>query len=109
MEAVTRSASTLMNPCFVIVMKDLNFKMMRKIVMVYRTILYCHECILEVLLCFADIDECVMNQSPCGNNMCINNVGSFECICDSGYIKVGINTCLCEHLPNKNNSGVFEP
>lgn len=31
-----------------------------------------------------DIDECKTGM-PCGNNMCINVLGSFKCRCNAGY------------------------
>ena len=35
---------------------------------------------------FADIDECVIGTDNCdGNATCINNAGSFDCSCNTGY------------------------
>lgn len=33
-----------------------------------------------------DVDECII-QAPCENNgTCINNYGSYECLCDNGWL-----------------------
>ena len=40
-----------------------------------------------------DIDECVLEIHKCDTNaVCINNIGSFDCICDQLYEGDGI-TC----------------
>lgn len=33
-----------------------------------------------------DIDECVENPDICGVGFCINDEGSFHCICPDGYM-----------------------
>ena len=34
-----------------------------------------------------DIDECLMNDAPCGgiNTLCVNSIGSYACECEHGY------------------------
>ena len=49
------------------------------------TNVYLHACII-------DIDECLEN--PCDENSeCINTIGSFQCICDDGFVTNGPLTC----------------
>ena len=38
-----------------------------------------------IFLWFIDIDECTTGVDECDQN-CQNNIGSYECSCDSGYI-----------------------
>ena len=38
----------------------------------------------NIMLIYADIDECATNISGC-NQACNNTNGSFHCICDDGY------------------------
>ena len=38
---------------------------------------------------FVDINEC--ERDPCSNNprrVCVNNIGSYTCICDNGYSEI---------------------
>ena len=45
--------------------------------------------ILDIYTCFTssiDIDECEENPNRCGIGRCINNEGSFQCLCPDGYI-----------------------
>ena len=39
-----------------------------------------------------DIDECALNRDNChDDSSCINNIGSFECVCKQGYTGDGVN------------------
>ena len=38
---------------------------------------------MSLQLVYIDVDECTL--SPC-DHTCINNVGSFECSCNDGYV-----------------------
>ena len=42
---------------------------------------------VSVALCFPDIDECSQPESVCSeeHQECINNKGSYVCICSKGY------------------------
>ena len=45
-----------------------------------------------------DVDECRTNTSDCDDNaLCVNNIGSYECHCNSGFIGNGFN-CSGNHL-----------
>jgi len=38
----------------------------------------------------ADIDECAVRNGNCpAESTCVNNVGSYVCVCDSGYRREG--------------------
>ena len=54
----------------------------------YRLIILCFVLQLVILLSqfCVDINECTINTDECDNNfMCINNIGSYECQCRSGF------------------------
>ena len=56
-------------------------------------------CELDILLLVADIDECATGAYTCGSNAyCSNNVGSYDCFCDSGYTGNGYTGCSGEKL-----------
>ena len=41
-----------------------------------------------------DIDECAESELSCDENAdCVNTVGSYECVCNSGYTRDGF-VCL---------------
>lgn len=41
-----------------------------------------------------DIDECLEDQDNCTDNShCVNLIGSFACVCDSGYRNNGTDCC----------------
>lgn len=40
------------------------------------------------MLCFLDIDECLLEDNFCDYGQCINKVGLYECECEFGYILV---------------------
>ena len=51
-------------------------------------------CVLIALYCI-DIDECEDNPDICGeNSSCENEIGSFKCVCDSGYSMSDIGVCV---------------
>lgn len=33
----------------------------------------------------SDVDECTLFRDICGNGVCRNSEGSYECICQEGY------------------------
>ena len=36
---------------------------------------------------FVDIDECIAERPPCGNDqVCVNSRGSYLCACNVGYV-----------------------
>lgn len=41
--------------------------------------------ILWMLFCIADIDECRISPDLCGQGICVNTPGDFECECFEGY------------------------
>lgn len=44
--------------------------------------------------CEADIDECVFELDACGDNgRCENTLGSYDCVCNAGYVSDG-QTCI---------------
>jgi len=45
-------------------------------------------CIVCVCVCVLDTDECLI-RNICLNGMCINEDGSFKCICKPGYLLDG--------------------
>ena len=47
---------------------------------------------LGILHC-ADINDCDSGNGDC-SQICINNIGSFECSCQSGCIKQGFSSCI---------------
>ena len=56
-----------------------------------------------------DINECVLNNTLCDyNQLCINTGGSYECICQDGFIKndtkcVDFDECQYKTLCNYTN------
>jgi hypothetical protein len=41
---------------------------------------------------YLDIDECALNTHTCHENAtCVNNIGSYECVCNQGYTGDGRN------------------
>ena len=48
--------------------------------------------------CFADIDECTSDPSPCNENAdCTNSDGSYSCTCKRGFTGDG---SACEGTPH---------
>ena len=48
---------------------------------VYQLTLYC-----SVYISLVDIDECVVNVDECNPNaVCSDNIGSYDCSCNSGF------------------------
>ena len=46
------------------------------------------------ILSISDIDECTRNRNPCDENAdCLNNDGSFSCVCKKGFTGNGTD-CL---------------
>ena len=42
--------------------------------------------ILLPLICFADIDECILGLDNCHDNAtCTNSIGSYTCMCNDGF------------------------
>lgn len=37
------------------------------------------------VFCFTDIDECRISPDLCGQGICVNTPGDFECECFEGY------------------------
>ena len=55
-------------------------------------------CANILLLISSDIDECATNMDNCGDNtVCINVEGSFNCMCDTGFVGDGV-FCASESL-----------
>ena len=50
----------------------------------YHYVILCQ----KYLLFFEDIDECQLNNGGCAQ-MCLNDIGHFQCHCVSGYILSG--------------------
>lgn len=43
---------------------------------------------------FPDVDECVEEAAPCGSvGECLNNVGSYSCVCPDGYRQINDTRC----------------
>ena len=43
-----------------------------------------------------DVNECSVNANICGTNgSCVNTAGSYECLCDRGYM-IYQNVCMGE-------------
>lgn len=40
-------------------------------------------------LCAADIDECEGTALCPANSTCVNTFGSFDCVCDAGFVQNG--------------------
>lgn len=51
--------------------------------------------LLESLWSLSDIDECSFERTC--DHTCINYPGSFECLCNKGYILYGLTHCGGEH------------
>lgn len=43
----------------------------------------------------ADIDECSFDRTC--DHFCVNSAGSFQCLCDKGYVLYGLAHCGGEH------------
>ncbi|XP_067661789.1 protein crumbs-like isoform X2 [Haliotis asinina] len=62
--------------------------------------------------CTSDINECNLTPGVCGNGSCVNNPGSFTCVCPQGYDGIGcvvdVDECLSTPCKNGGNctSGV---
>lgn len=56
--------------------------------------------ISSVLIASLDIDECVVFHSQlCRNGRCVNNVGSFQCLCSEGYeLSLDGKTCIGNYV-----------
>ena len=45
-----------------------------------------------MIICLKDINECEASDHGCHSNAnCVNSLGSFNCVCNEGYIGDGIN------------------
>ena len=45
-----------------------------------------------------DVNECSVTANICGTNgSCVNTAGSYECLCDKGYV-IYQNVCMGEYL-----------
>ena len=63
--------------------------------MVYYT-QYVLNLIMSLSQCTVDIDECELGLDNClSNAICINTMGSFECICPPGFACDGILYTIC--------------
>ena len=40
---------------------------------------------VTISMFYTDVDECQFEESPC-NQVCINKVGSYECLCSLGFV-----------------------
>ena len=60
-----------------------------------------------------EIDECKSSQPRCSdkNMVCVDKINSYTCVCKSGFVDNGNNTCrgkcvaivsasICEHFPH---------
>lgn len=48
---------------------------------------FANECLLagfEGPQCEQDVDECLTGDAMCGQGMCVNNAGGYNCACDRG-------------------------
>lgn len=45
--------------------------------------------------CLSDIDECSFDRTC--DHFCVNSAGSFQCLCDKGYVLYGLAHCGGEH------------
>uniref|UniRef100_A0A3Q1JLU3 Adhesion G protein-coupled receptor E8 n=1 Tax=Anabas testudineus TaxID=64144 RepID=A0A3Q1JLU3_ANATE len=54
-----------------------------------------------------DIDECLQN--VCGNGICSNNPGSYDCKCNTGYQLVPNATTVCQDVDECSISGICGP
>ena len=63
-----------------------------------------------ILSLFTDVNECEIGCDNCDQNAdCINTIGSFSCMCQSGFVGDGI-TCLPGKTYNCcNTSNVYIP
>ena len=55
---------------------------------VERLIVYNSKCILSLFFT-ADIDECEGTALCPANSTCVNTFGSFDCVCDDGFVQNG--------------------
>lgn len=52
----------------------------------------------------SDVDECTLFRDICGNGVCRNREGSYECICQEGYeLTRARDTCMGKVYDSKRN------
>lgn len=57
------------------------------------TLCYIYICFFHHYL-FVDVDECALGVDACDvNSVCMNNNGSYTCVCNAGYMHVTRTTC----------------
>ena len=67
--------------------------------------------IIKLFIAEKDIDECKLGTDECGDNaVCYNTMGSYQCLCKTGYVMVEnkcfyVDSCLQSLLAGRNSCG----